>query len=103
MDAVSKYLGSYARVEDTDPGLHVAAWINNIPGGAEQQMLAETKQRGVGIWSVSPRYSRGLKFRKERCAGFALGYASLKKSDINKGIRLLADTVRWTRLRWAAR
>jgi hypothetical protein len=32
-------------------------------------------------------------FRKERCAGFVLGYASLKAADIDKGIRLLATAL----------
>ena len=103
IDAVSKYLGSCARVEGTDSGLHVVVWTIGIPRRAEQQLVARAKERGVGIWPVSPLYAEGLKFRKERCAGFVLGYASLKKSDIDRGIRLLADTVKRTRLEWAER
>jgi GntR family transcriptional regulator/MocR family aminotransferase len=91
IDAVSKYLGSCARVEGTDSGLHVVVWTIGIPRRAEQQLVARAKERGVGIWPVSPLYAEGLKFRKERCAGFVLGYASLKKSDIARGIKLLAE------------
>jgi GntR family transcriptional regulator/MocR family aminotransferase len=61
---------------------------------SEQKIVAMAKERGVGIWPVSPLFAEGSKFRQEKCAGFVLGYASLKKSDIDQGIRLLADVIR---------
>lgn len=93
MEAISRHLGTRARVEGTDSGLHVVVWIKDIPRSAEQQLVAKMKERGVGIWPVSPLYAEGARFREERCAGFVLGYASLKKTDIDKGVRLLADVL----------
>lgn len=93
VDAISKYLGPRARVEGTDSGLHVVVWLNDIRKSAEQQLIVKAKERGVGIWPISPLYAEGSKFRKDRGAGFVLGYASLKQADIETGIRLLADVV----------
>lgn len=91
MEAISTHLGPRARVEGTDSGLHVVVWIKDVPRSAEQQLIEKAKERGVGIWSVSSLYAEGLKLRRERSAGFVLGYASLNQSDIDRGIKLLAD------------
>jgi GntR family transcriptional regulator/MocR family aminotransferase len=93
VEAISRHLGARARVEGTDSGLHVVVWFKGIPRSAEQQFVDKAKERGVGIWPVTPLYAEGVRFRKERCAGFVLGYASLKVADIDKGIRLLATAL----------
>ncbi|NBY53765.1 MAG: PLP-dependent aminotransferase family protein, partial [Betaproteobacteria bacterium] len=64
-----------------------------IPRSAEQQFVDKAQERGVGIWPITPLYAEGVRFRKERCAGFVLGYASLKVADIDEGIRLLATVL----------
>ena len=91
MEAISRHLGTRVRAEGTDSGLHVVVWIKDIPRSAEQQLVEKAHAQGIGIWPVSPLYAEGPKFRKNRCAGFVLGYASLKKTDIEKGVRLLSD------------
>jgi GntR family transcriptional regulator/MocR family aminotransferase len=90
VESISRHLGSRARVEGTDSGLHVVVWFNGIPRRAEQRFIDKAKERGIGIWPVTPLYAEGGRFRKERCAGFVLGYASLKVAEIDKGIRMLA-------------
>lgn len=90
IEAISTHLGTRARVEGTDSGLHVVVWIKDVPMRAEQEVVAKAKTLGVGVWAVSPLYAEGTKLRNERCAGFVLGYASLKKADIEKGVSLLA-------------
>lgn len=90
VEAISRHLGSRAHLQGTDSGLHVVVWLKDLPSSAEQAFVVRAKERGVGIWPVSPLYAEGARFRKEQCAGFVLGYASLKEADINEGIRLLA-------------
>jgi GntR family transcriptional regulator/MocR family aminotransferase len=90
VEAIAKCFGSRAHVEGTDSGLHVVVWLRDIPRSAEQQTVEKAKAQGVGIWPVSPLYAEGQRYRKQRCAGFVLGYASLKEADIHKAIRLLA-------------
>ncbi len=91
IEAISTHFGSRVHIEGTDSGLHIVVWFNDIPMRSEQQVVARARDRGVGIWPVSPLYAEGARFRQHRCAGFILGYASLRKTDIEKGIRLLAD------------
>ncbi|WP_396434333.1 PLP-dependent aminotransferase family protein [Limnohabitans sp.] len=93
LQAISAHLGLRARVEGADSGLHVVVWFKDIPMDSEHEVVAKAKESGVGIWPVSPLFAEGSKFRKARCAGFVLGYASLKKSAIDKGIGLLADVM----------
>jgi len=93
IEAISTHLGTRARVEGTDSGLHVVVWIKDVPMRAEQEVVAKAKTLGVGVWAVSPLYAEGTKLRNERCAGFVLGYAGLKKADIEKGVSLLARAI----------
>ncbi len=93
VEAISRHLGSRARVEGTESGLHVVVWIHGIPSRAEHRVVAKAKERGVGIWPISPLYAEGATLRNRRCAGFVLGYASLRKPDIDRGVRLLADVL----------
>lgn len=90
IEAIARHLGVRARVEGTDSGLHVVVWLDDMPSSAEALIVAKAKAQGVGIWPVSPLYAAGQKFRKQRCAGFILGYASLQAADIDRGIQLLA-------------
>jgi GntR family transcriptional regulator/MocR family aminotransferase len=91
--AIAAHLGPRARTEGTDSGLHVVVWIEGLPMRAEQEVVAAAMALGVGVWAVSPLYAEGTKHRNGRCAGFVLGYASLKQADIEKGVRLLAAAI----------
>ena len=90
IDAIAARLGARARIEGAGSGLHVVVWIEDIPANMEQQVVAEANRLGVGISPVSPLYAEGTKLRREPCAGFVLGYASLAEADIEKGVSLLA-------------
>jgi GntR family transcriptional regulator/MocR family aminotransferase len=93
VEAISRHLGDRACVQGTDSGLHIVLWVSGIHPSAEPRVVAQARERGVGIWPVSPLYSEGTRLRRERRAGFVLGYASLQKAEIEKGIRLLADII----------
>ena len=94
IEAISTNFGNRAHVEGTDSGLHVVVWMKDIPMHEEQQVVAKAKELGVGLWAISPLYAEGTQCRKVLCAGFVMGYASLKKSDIDKGVRLLAKAMK---------
>ena len=97
IDALARHLGERVRVEGTDSGLHVVVWVRGVARSAETRVIAQARQRGVGIWPVTPLYAEGTRFRKERCAGFVMGYASLQPADIERGIGVLAPMLRATR------
>lgn len=93
MEAITSHLGSRARIEGTDSGLHVVLWANEVPMHEERTIIEQARAMGVGIWPVSPLYAEGLQLRNECCAGFILGYAGLNTSDIADGIRLLGKAI----------
>ena len=94
VEAISTHLGDAARVEGTDSGLHVVVWIGGVPMRAEPEIVARAKALGVGVWPVSPLYAERMKFRRERCAGFVLGYAGLTTAGIEEGVGRLARAIR---------
>ena len=91
--ALAAHLGTAARIEGTDSGLHVVLWAQGMPTHAEHAVIQQARALGVGIWPISPLYAEGPRLRDERCAGFVLGYAGLSVDDIEKGVRLLAQAI----------
>jgi len=94
VEAISTHLGDWARIEGTDSGLHVVVWVRDVPMRAEQAIVARAQALGVGVWPVSPLYAERTRFRRERCAGFVLGYAGLTTTAIEEGVGCLARAIR---------
>ena len=93
VEAIEASFGSGAHVEGTDSGLHVVAWLTDVPMRAEREISARAREAGVGVWGVTPLYAEGPTFRVARCAGFVLGYAGLSPVEIATGIRRLRAVV----------
>lgn len=94
IEAIERCLGDDAQVEGTDSGLHVVVWLPGLPIRAEAEIVAQARATGVGVRAITPLYAEGERFRKARCAGLILGYASLNAADIAEGVRRLASAVR---------
>jgi GntR family transcriptional regulator/MocR family aminotransferase len=93
VEAISTHLGDGARIEGTDSGLHVVVWIRGVPMRAEPEIVARARALGVGVWPVSPLYAERAQFRRERCAGFVLGYAGLATDEIGEGVGRFAQAI----------
>jgi GntR family transcriptional regulator/MocR family aminotransferase len=94
VESLAKHLGTDARVEGTESGLHGVVWIPGLPIRAEPAIVAEAFRAGVGVRAITPLYAEGIAFRNSRCAGLVLGYASLTATEIEEGVYRLARALR---------
>jgi GntR family transcriptional regulator/MocR family aminotransferase len=82
-------------VEGAAAGLHIVVWFNELPRSMESALIETALGAGIGLHSVSPHYASS-----HDCAdkvGLVIGYASLETRQIERGIRLLAESVQRVR------
>lgn len=93
IDAIHQLLPTKVQIEGTASGLHIVVWLEEFQIDDEPHLIACARALGVGIWSITPLYSAGSKFRRKQCAGLVMGYAGLTPTDIIKGVQRLAKAV----------
>jgi GntR family transcriptional regulator / MocR family aminotransferase len=87
--ALERHLGSDARIEGGDAGLHVAAWLPALSSRQIDQLVDACRARGIGVYSIQRHASRPL-----RPGGLLLGYGIVGLDQIDPGIRGLAAAYR---------
>ena len=87
--ALSTRLGDAVSVVGADAGLHVVAWLNQVPQGREDALIARARAAGIGLYPVSPLYAAAAPPDRPGVAGLVIGYAGLDKRTIDRGIQLL--------------
>lgn len=88
--ALSATLGDQVTVVGADAGLHVVVWLNRVPQGQEDELLARARAAGLGLYAVSPLYDPSATAVRPGLAGLVMGYASLSEQDIERGVRRFA-------------
>jgi len=89
LDAISQYLAD-ADVVGAAAGLHVVLWLPSVLPQDEPALVAAARERGVGVYPVSPLFAGPAPRARPRPAGLILGYASLTVDQIRQGVRALA-------------
>ncbi|MDJ0390255.1 PLP-dependent aminotransferase family protein [Roseomonas sp. E05] len=92
--ALSAKLGDAVTVVGADAGLHVVAWLNDIPRAAEEEFVSQAASAGLGIYPISPLCDRAGSVPYRDCAGLILGYGALDAASIERGIELLTAVIR---------
>jgi GntR family transcriptional regulator/MocR family aminotransferase len=93
LDAIGRYLPGNARVGGTAAGLHVVLWLPFLQAQTEATLVAAARDKGVGVYPVSPLFARPQSQVQPRSAGLILGYASLTTDQIQQGMRALAAVI----------
>ncbi len=88
--ALSRHLGDSVMVEGAEAGLHVLAWLLDVPAGREAALVAAGRAAGIGLHPVTPLYAEGVPGR----VGLVMGYAGLEVAAIERGVGVLAGVVR---------
>ena len=92
--ALTQHLGDRVEIQGAASGLHLVAWLKNLPASAEQALVEEAARLGVRVHPISPLYLPDeSKTQPNRPAGLVMGYALLGSAAIKKGVRLLRDAV----------
>jgi len=87
LEALAQSVGTRITVAGAGSGLHVVAWLRDVPGEREAEIIGVARAAGVGLYPVSALYDPGQS-RPAR-AGFILGYAGLDADTLRKGVDVL--------------
>lgn len=93
VEAIAQHLPADARVVGTAAGLHVVLWLPSVPAHEELALVAAARERGVGVYPVSPLFASPAPQARPLQAGLILGYASLTVDQIRQGVRELATAI----------
>lgn len=85
---LEQILGDQITIQGTDAGIHLLAWLNNIPQSEEQALLVRAQHKGLGIYSVSPLYAQF-----PDTTGILLGYGNTSLKQIKTGINMLSEII----------
>lgn len=86
--ALRVHIGQRVTIVGTDAGLHVLAWLEELPQSREAELVEKAAAASLGIYGVSAHYHR-IEDAGRR-AGLVIGYAALDEREIEAGIVRLA-------------
>ena len=86
--ALRQHFRGRVEIAGENTGVHLLVWLTDVRPRDLDGVIARAARSGVGLYPISPYYSRP----PDR-AGLLFGYASLTEAEIRTGIRLLADVV----------
>jgi GntR family transcriptional regulator/MocR family aminotransferase len=89
LDAIERDLGDAVATEGTAVGMHLVAWLRDVPLEALRGFVQAAEQRGVGLHAITPYYE----IAPPR-AGVLLGYGALPPDAIREGVARIAQTLR---------
>jgi GntR family transcriptional regulator/MocR family aminotransferase len=92
--ALADTLGHAVTVAGADAGLHVVAWLNQVPRAEEADLVARARASGVGVYPITPLYADAPADTLPASAGLVMGYACLDEGTIRRGVQMLGDVLR---------
>ncbi|MBL8344315.1 MAG: PLP-dependent aminotransferase family protein [Rubrivivax sp.] len=93
LDSIAQALPADARVAGAAAGLHVVLWLPSLRAQHEPALVAAARERGVGVYPVSPLFAAPPHRARPRPAGLILGYASLTLEQIRQGVQALGTAM----------
>lgn len=88
LDALTRHLGQRVRVQGTASGLHVVAWLPEVPAVAESALVQAAQAQGVRVYPISA-FFLPAQAAEPRSAGLVMGYALLDQEQIEEGVQRL--------------
>lgn len=92
LDTLRRSLGERIGIEGAEAGLHLVAWLRDVPRSAEGDLIDAARALGLGLYPVSPLFHADHPARPDR-AGLVLGYAALDPARIKRGVTLLGKAI----------
>jgi GntR family transcriptional regulator/MocR family aminotransferase len=91
LSALSTTMPDAVTVVGADAGLHVVAWLNQVPRADETGLIARARAAGLGIYPIAPLYAVDPPAAAPDSAGLVMGYAGLEEPTIRRGVRMLRE------------
>jgi GntR family transcriptional regulator/MocR family aminotransferase len=86
LESIHKHLGERVEVTGDGAGAHVVLWPRDRV--EEQAVITKAATRGVGVYGISPYF-----LKRPSRAGIMLGYARMRETEIQAGIRRLSEVL----------
>jgi len=86
IEAIRRHLADRVEITGDGAGAHVVLWPRK--SCSEELIVSKALSSGVRVYGISPYF-----LKEPSGAGFLLGYARLKESEIREGIRRLAQVL----------
>lgn len=86
LESIEKWMGGRVEVTGDGAGAHVVLWPKRHL--EEETAVTRAAVRGVGIYRVAPYF-----LKRAPRAGFLLGYARMRETEIREGIRRLGEVL----------
>jgi GntR family transcriptional regulator/MocR family aminotransferase len=84
IEGLARHCGGALEVAGAAAGMHLTAWLRDVPPGAVPALVEQAQRVQVGLYPVAPYYARA-----PRRAGLLLGYAGLGPRDLGEAARRL--------------
>jgi GntR family transcriptional regulator/MocR family aminotransferase len=95
LTSLQRHLPDRVTVQGAASGLHVVAWVNDLPYAQEEALVVAARRERVRVYPLSPFYVADPHIaNKRRPAGLVLGYALLAPEQIEIGVRRLSSALR---------
>lgn len=85
LEALARHCGTRVAVEGTAAGMHVTAWLRDVPPRDVPALVAAAERVDLGLYPIAPYYAE-----PPPRAGLLLGYAGLSPRDLGEAARRLA-------------
>ncbi len=92
IDALRENFGDRTEIMGENAGVHLLVWLKDARPSDIGAIIERAASAGIGIYPISPNYSRA-----PRRAGFLFGYAALTEASIRVGIRRFSEVVKESR------
>ncbi|MEZ0469443.1 PLP-dependent aminotransferase family protein [Luteimonas salinilitoris] len=79
-----RYGGDRLQIADSRAGMHLAVWLRGRGRADAEALIARARRRGLGLYSISPRY-----LDPPDRAGLLMGYGGLSVAEIEQAVALL--------------
>lgn len=93
LDGIARFLPADAEVSGTAAGLHVVIWLPSLRPRDEPALVLAARDKGVGVYPLSPLFAMPPSQGRTRPAGLVLGYASLTPRQIGEGMRIVGAVI----------
>ena len=74
-------------------GLHLVLCLPSLRQQDEPKVAAAARERGVGVYPLSPLFAKPPTRHEHWPGSFILGYASLGVEQIRQGVKVLAEVL----------
>ncbi|MBM2712896.1 PLP-dependent aminotransferase family protein [Mesorhizobium caraganae] len=93
LNALHYKFGDGIDVVGADAGLHIVAWLRELPRSMTGELIEKALKIGIGVHSVMPLYDPAVSEGQPDYVGLVMGYAALDTRQIERGVHLLRQAV----------